>query len=223
MQHDEDDKDDKPDEEVIFAPCETGGCLSCALEIDVELMPSCTTPLKEGMVINTRKDNPPKRLVQGFNGHGVGGVGTPWQIKEIFGFVEVACFTSGCNFRCPKCQNWVTTYRKRGTSRTPRSAAEALTEARERFSVDRMAISGGESTLNREWLTSFVGELKRLNRDEHARIHVDTNGSILTCDYIDDLIEAGTTDIGIDLKSLDITTFIKITGVEDKVLAMKYQ
>lgn len=211
------------DKKEIFTPCGTGGCLSCAIEIDGELMPSCTTPLKDGMIINTREDLTPKRLVQGFGGHGVGGVGTPWPIKEISGFVEVACFTSGCNFRCPQCQNWVTTYRKLGEPKTPRYAAEKMTLARERFSVDRMAISGGECTLNRRWLLSFVKELKELNNDEYAHIHVDTNGSILTDDYIDDLVGAGTTDIGIDLKSLDIGTFIKITGIEDRDLAQKYQ
>ena len=98
-----------------------------------------------------------------------------------------------------------------------------MTIARNRYSVDRMAISGGECTLNRGWLTSYVNELKDLNKDEYARIHVDTNGSLLTADYIDDLVEAGTTDIGIDLKSLEIQTFVKITGLKDIELAEKYQ
>jgi molybdenum cofactor biosynthesis enzyme MoaA len=37
---------------------------------------------------------------------------------------------------------------------------------------------------------------------------VDTNGSILTYDYLDELVEAGMTDIGIDLKSLEDHTYI---------------
>ena len=53
---------DYSNKKEIFTPCETGGCLSCAVMIDGELMPSCTTPLKEGMVINTEVDSIPKRL-----------------------------------------------------------------------------------------------------------------------------------------------------------------
>jgi pyruvate formate lyase activating enzyme len=86
-----------------------------------------------------------------------------------------------------------------------------------------MTISGGESTLNRAWLTQFVTELKRLNRDPDARFHVDTNGSLLSHDYIDELVEAGMTDIGIDLKALDTDTFMRITGLTDKGLADKYK
>ena len=84
----------------------------------------------------------------------------------------------------------------------PTEAAERLTIARKKFGVDRMAISGGESTLNRTWLIEFVRALKNLNPDSDARIHVDTNGSILTKDYIDELIGAGMTDIGNRSKKL---------------------
>ncbi|MFQ6120847.1 MAG: hypothetical protein ACE5KE_13320, partial [Methanosarcinales archaeon] len=37
-----------------------------------------------------------------------------------------------------------------------------------------------------------------------------------------ELIEAGMTDIGIDLKAFNLDTFIRITGVEDKELAKYY-
>lgn len=86
-----------------------------------------------------------------------------------------------------------------------------------------MTISGGESTLNRAWLTQFVAELKRLNPDPDARFHVDTNGSLLTHDYIDELAKAGMTDIGIDLKALETDTFMRITGLKDKDVAEKYK
>jgi pyruvate formate lyase activating enzyme len=64
--------------------------------------------------------------------------------------------------------------------------------------------------------------LKKKNPDKNARFHVDTNGSILTSDYLDELVEAGMTDIGIDLKSLELDTFSHITGVKNKELAKKY-
>jgi pyruvate formate lyase activating enzyme len=86
-----------------------------------------------------------------------------------------------------------------------------------------MTISGGESTLNRAWLIQFVAELKRLNPDPYARFHIDTNGSLITHDYIDELIKAGMTDIGIDLKALETDTFMRITGLKDRALSEKYK
>ncbi len=207
----------------LLAPCGVGGCFSCAVEINGELKPSCTTPVKEGMEVCTDTSfQTPSRLVSGFSGHGVGGVGTPWPLKKYTGYIEAACFAAGCNFRCPQCQNWTTTYRGKGTPLTPQQAAHMMTNTRKQTSVDRMAISGGESTLNRRWLVEYIRELKQLNPDKSARFHVDTNGSILTGDYIDELVEAGLTDIGIDLKSLEVDTFTRITGVENRHLALQY-
>jgi len=88
--------------------------------------------------------------------------------------------------------------------------------------VNRMAISGGECTLNRRWLIEYLKELKALNLDPEARFHVDTNGSLLSSDYIDDLVDAGMTDIGIDLKALELNTFRRITGLKDRVMAQTY-
>jgi pyruvate formate lyase activating enzyme len=104
----------------------------------------------------------------------------------------------------------------------PVEAAELMTAVRKKVGVDRMAISGGESTLNRRWLVEYVHELKRLNPDSSARIHVDTNATILTRDYIDELVEIGMTDIGPDLKGYHPETFMGITSIEDKGLAEQY-
>ena len=105
---------------------------------------------------------------------------------------------------------------------TPNRAAERMTAARQKFGVDRMAISGGESTLNRRWLVQYVKELKRLNPDPNTRIHIDTNGSLLTPGYIEELVEAGMTDVGPDLKGYYLDTFMRMTGVEDRILAGRY-
>ena len=58
-----------------------------------------------------------------------------------------------------------------------------------------------------------------MNRDKNARFHVDTNGTFLTRAYIDDLVDAGMTDIGVDVKALHLETFMRITGLRDKRLA----
>ena len=212
-----------PDESGIFIPCGVGACFSCAVEVDAVVKPACVTAVEDGMHVRTvlPENHVPSRLVGGFMGHGVGGVGTPWQIKGR-GYIEVACFAGGCNFRCPQCQNWTTAYSGRGTPLTPHETAERLTQSRHSFGVDRMAISGGECTLNRKWLIQYLKELKALNSDENARLHVDTNGSLLTSDYVDELVDAGMTDIGIDLKAIEIDTFQRITGLRNGTLAQKY-
>jgi pyruvate formate lyase activating enzyme len=214
-----------PREEAIFAPCQTGGCFSCAVQIDRKLAPSCITPIRDGMTIEV--DNTgitPKRVVSGFQAHYIGGVGTPKDLKaqSPLGFLEVACFSSGCLYRCTTCQNWQITYLSNAPPLTPQSASRRLTEIRHRYNVDRMAISGGESTLNRQWLIEFIENLHKLNTDQDARIHIDTNAAILTPDYIDDLVEAGMTDIGPDLKGARLETFMKITRATDENLANKY-
>jgi len=213
-----------PSEGDLFAPCEVGGCWSCAVEVDGTVKQSCVTAIRDGMKINSRvpEDYIPSRIVHGWMGHAVGGVGTPWWIKGRAA-IEVACFAAGCNLRCPQCQNWTTTYRGKGEAITPKGAASLTTDARKRYGVNRMAISGGESTLNRAWLVQYLRALKELNPDKEARLHVDTNASILTRDYIDELVEAGMTDIGPDLKGLYPETFMHITGIEDKRLAERYQ
>ena len=213
----------KPD--TIFTPCKTGGCWSCAVLVNGELKPSCITPIEDGMEIVTDVDKIlPQRILTGFQGHHVGGVGTPKNIEPTssLGYLEVACFASGCLFRCPTCQNWEVTYLSNSKTYTPRIAAKKLSSIRKQFRVDRMAISGGESTLNRKWLIQFVSHLKYLNPDSSARIHVDTNASLLTPDYIDELVHAGLTDIGPDLKGSKLETFQKITHVEDPLLAERY-
>jgi pyruvate formate lyase activating enzyme len=55
--------------------------------------------------------------------------------------------------------------------------------------------------------------LKALNQDKEARLHLDSNGTLLTPDYLDELIEIGVTDIGVEPKSLHPETFVNITGI----------
>jgi len=214
-----------PNETKIFAPCETGGCYACALLMDGELKPACVTPVREGMTVNLAlpKDYVPLRRVSGYQPHPIGGVGTPWWVKKSGRhYIEVACFTHGCNLRCPQCQNYSVTYDNVTVPSTPLEAAAVLTAQRNRYGVDRMAVSGGEPTLNRAWLLRFFQELHRLNPDPRARLHLDTNATVLTPEYVDLLVEAGVTDIGPDLKGLRIETFMRITGILDRAVAERY-
>ncbi len=214
-----------PGEAKIFAPCETGGCYACSLVVNGEPKPACVTSVQEGMTINLTlpEDYVPLRRVSGFQPHAVGGVGTPWWVKKSGNrYIEVACFAHGCNLRCLQCQNYTVTYDNVTPPSTPSEAAAALTAQRNKYGVDRMAISGGEPTLNKTWLIRFFQELHRLNPDPRARLHLDTNATVLTPGYVDLLVEAGMTDIGPDLKGLRTETFMRITGILDRKLAERY-
>lgn len=214
-----------PSEGKIFAPCEVGGCYSCAVDVNGEMVPCCVTGVKDGMSIRTElpEDRVPLRRLHGWMGHRVGGVGTPWHLKNPYRYVEAATFACGCNLRCPQCQNWGTAHNGRALALTPKEAAMLMTDARMRYGVDRMAISGGESTLNRPWLVQYIKELRKMNPSKDVRIHVDTNGTLLTEDYIDELVDAGMTDIGPDLKGLRPATFMRITGLHEEELAEEYR
>ncbi len=196
------------------APCGVGGCWCCAVLVDGIAKPACITGTREGMVIDTRTEIEPRRVVTGFGPHMVGGVGTPKNIINYVAPVEVAIFTHGCNLRCPQCQNHIMAFTG-GMEMAPEEAAAMLSNMRHIYNVHRMAFSGGECTLNRHWLVQAIRELKNLNTDGKARIHVDTNGSLLTRDYLDELVAAGMTDAGIDLKGIRLETFQRITGVKE--------
>ncbi len=211
-----------PGEGDVSAPCRTGGCYSCLVEMDGEPVRACITPVRDGASIRLYRENQPLlRIVHGPEPHMVGGKGTPWWVKGRR-YVEVAIWAAGCNLRCPQCQNYHVTYDNASRPITPREAAVSLTAARIAYGVNRMAISGGEPTVNRRWLIEFFRELRRLNRDDKARLHLDSNGTLLTKDYIDELVEAGVTDIGVEPKGARVETFMKITGIRNRPLAQRY-
>ena len=51
---------------------------------------------------------------------------------------------------------------------------------------------------------------------------MDTNGTVFTNEYVDELFQAGMTDVGIDLKAIDVETYCGITGIEDREKASLY-
>jgi len=102
----------------------------------------------------------------------------------------------------------------------PEEAVQILLCFKEQYHLNRVTISGGEITLNREWLISTIKLIREF--DPAVEIHLDTNGTIITRDYIDAIVKAGVTDIGVDLKAVRISSFMYITGLEDEKLAYKY-
>ena len=204
----------------VFMPCCTGGCWTCAVKADEKYALSCLTPLYNNMHIEILENPPPLRVVSGFGAHTVGGVGTPYYLKKGSEPIEIACFTHGCNLRCPQCQNFGIAFTAGGHLMGSEETAQILIGLKTQYNVDRVALSGGESTLNREWLIEVIRIIHQLDPEVH--IHVDTNGTIITPDYIDALVDAGMTEIGVDLKAIQIPTFMHITGISDEILAEKY-
>jgi pyruvate formate lyase activating enzyme len=219
-----------PEEGQVYAPCRMGGCWSCTVLVDGALKPSCVTPVKGGMeIITDRKlieERPPLRMVASFKPHPVGGVGTPHRLRKKQSltdppyYTEVGAFTQGCILRCPTCQNWPITYASRGTPLTPEQAANIINSKAKYYNLKRIAFSGGESTINRRWLIDTLKNLKELNTSE-VKLHIDTNGVLLTPDYIDQLIAAGMTDIGVDIKAPSLDTFKKVTGIKSPALSRR--
>lgn len=206
----------------IFMPCNCGGCWTCAVKINGKPSLACITPLKEDMYIETLKYNSKQvlRIVSGFGAHYVGGVGTPYFLKTNKKPIEVVVFTHGCNLRCPQCQNHKIAFTDLGSLLDPQETAQILWGLKETYKVDTITFSGGESTLNRPWLLKSIESMKK-NKNK-LNIHVDTNGTILTPHYLDQLVKAGMNYIGIDLKGGEVSTFQLITGIEDYDLASQY-
>ena len=212
-----------PDEGEVQAPCSVGGCYACSVIVNDELTRSCITSVGEGMEIETDvSSKTPLRIVHGPQAHRVGGKATPWTEGKGRGYVEVAIWTAGCNLRCPQCQNYHVTYDNNSEAFTPSEAAKLMTWHRRRYNVDGLAVSGGEPTLNKHWLIQYFKELRKLNPDRKARLHLDSNGTLLTHGYIDDLVEAGCNNIGVEPKGVHVDTFMEITGIKDKELAERY-
>jgi pyruvate formate lyase activating enzyme len=202
-----------PGESGLLSACGIGACWSCAVEVGGTVKPACNTVVREKMIVRTElpKGYIPKRMVMFFSGQ----AGIPQ--------IEAVCFTVGCNFMCPQCNNWFVTYNGKADALTPQEAAQRLTKTKETIKSNRMLITGGECTLNRPWLIRYIEELKKLNPSPKASFLVDTNGSLLTCSYIDELVVAGVTDISIDLKGMRLDIFRGITGLDDESLAERYK
>jgi len=189
------------------AGCDTGGCWGCGVLADDSLVPGCMTPVREGLNLITDPDvvlrAEPRRVVSLMRP-------PPHRHPSIF--------LHGCNYSCGLCHNWDLTFASVGRALTPsETAAELYLDPEADYWI---GISGGEPTLNRPWLVRTVQELS--GRAPGMRIQLDTNASLLTADYIDELVEAGVTDVSPDLKAVQTETFMKLCGISEEETARRY-
>ena len=212
----------EPGTKGVSLPCRLGGCWACALVIDGELERTCITPVKDGMCIETDVEGKtPPRIVHGPEPHTVGGKATPWWEVDYVSYVEAAIWVAGCNLRCPQCQNYHVTYDNTSKPLTPKEAARDVVMCHQAYRTKGVAVSGGEPTLNRRWIIEFFKEVTKLVSPK-VRRHLDSNGTLLRPDYIDELVEAGCNNIGVEPKCVHPETYMRITGIRDPDLARKY-
>jgi pyruvate formate lyase activating enzyme len=121
---------------------------------------------------------------------------------------------SGCNFRCKGCFS---------IARDPVGelmSVEQLISLVKRSSreyygdtpLEEVVITGGEPTLERQYLVDLISRLKEFV----GWIVLDTNGYFLDDAYLHELIEAGLTEVMFDLKAWDETLHEWYTGYSNR-------
>jgi pyruvate formate lyase activating enzyme len=102
-------------------------------------------------------------------------------------------FTSGCNFRCPYCQNPDLVFNSPGIHEITEEEVFEAVDSRQDF-IDGVCISGGEPTLHVD-LPEFCEKLKKRG----FKVKIDTNGS--SPEMLKTLIERKLVDfIAMDIK-----------------------
>jgi pyruvate-formate lyase-activating enzyme len=121
---------------------------------------------------------------------------------------------SGCNFKCKGCFSIA-----RGTVGEPMTVEQLISLVKKSSSeyygdtpLEEAVITGGEPTLNKHYLVDLVTQLKKIV----GWIVLDTNGYFLDDAYLEELIEAGLTEVMFDLKAYDEKLHEWYTGYSNK-------
>lgn len=121
---------------------------------------------------------------------------------------------SGCNFKCKGCFSIA-----RDTVGEPMTAEQLTSLVKKSSSeyygatpLEEAVITGGEPTLNKRYLVDLVSQLKEFV----GWIVLDTNGCFLDAAYLDELIEAGLSEVMFDLKVWDEKLHEWYTGHSNK-------
>lgn len=201
--------------------CHVGGCWNCAVKVDGTVKRACITTVKENMDIHLDPNIKPLRTIQRIDAvSSISGKVRVLSGKRLVNVAEVVCIVCGCNLRCPQCFNWTAVYNANGKTLSCEEVAKLIILHSNMVGSEEVAFTGGEPTLNRKWLIGVMREVKRFNK--HIGFHVDTNGSILTSEYLDELCSAGMNGITVDVKGCKLETFMRITGLKDKGKAERY-
>jgi len=121
---------------------------------------------------------------------------------------------SGCNFRCRGCFSFA-----REPIGEPMRVEELINLVKKSSAtyygetpLEEAVITGGEPTLDRDYLVDLVSQLKGFIGD----VVLDTNGYLLDDSYLGELLEAGLTEVMFDLKAWDEKLHEWYTGYSNK-------
>ena len=121
---------------------------------------------------------------------------------------------SGCNFRCKGCFSLA-----REPIGEPMTVEQLINLVKKSSSdyyrgtpLKEAVITGGEPTLDRDYLVDLVSQLKEFI----GCVVVDTNGYFLDGGYLKELLEAGLTEVMFDLKAWDEKLHEWYTGYSNK-------
>jgi pyruvate formate lyase activating enzyme len=121
---------------------------------------------------------------------------------------------SGCNFTCKGCFSIARD--PVGEPMTVEQLVNLINKAaRDHYGdtpLEEVVITGGEPTLNRQYLVDLVAHLK----ESVGWIVLDTNGYFLDDAYLQELIEAGLTEVMFDLKAWDEKLHVWYTGYSNR-------
>ena len=121
---------------------------------------------------------------------------------------RTAIFFQGCNFNCHYCHNPETI--AKGSSKQDMELEELLKRIRKnRPFIKGITVSGGECTLQHEFLRALFKETKKMGLSNF----IDTNGSLLLRGF-PELLEV-TDGVMLDIKATDVTSHIELTGQDN--------
>lgn len=125
---------------------------------------------------------------------------------------RTSIFLQGCNFNCAFCHNPETISIQNGASREM-SAEEIFEEiGSARKFIRGITVSGGECTLQRD----FLLEILKLAKENNLETYLDSNGSY---DFsLDEKLMEYTDMVMLDVKSIDNDEHIKITGESNDIV-----
>ncbi len=123
---------------------------------------------------------------------------------------------SGCNFRCRGCFSFARA--PIGKLMSPEQVIALVKNAvRDRYGERRLeeaVITGGEPTLDREYLEALLAQLNEIVPE----IVLDTHGYFLDPAYLQALIEVGLTEVVFDLKAFDEQLHTWYTGYSNRTI-----
>ena len=122
-------------------------------------------------------------------------------------------FFQGCNFDCLACHNPQTIPLK-STHAESLSVAEVIDRIRKSMPyISGVTVSGGEATLQNEFIFELFSEIKNTPDLEHLTTFIDSNGGCTQAVW--EKLQSVTDGVMLDLKVLDNSAHIALTGQEN--------